>query len=296
MGFNDQPVATKQGGGEISVDPTDLHRVGARPGPFRYLKQLWDFRSFILYDSRSRISGNSSDDALGRFWLVLNPILNGAAYFFVFGVLLQTGRGIENFVAYLIIGVFMFRFTTSSITSGARSITGNRSVIQAFNFPRATLPIAVNVRELMRQVPVYITMFALILLIPPLEPLSWKWLLIVPVVVLQFLFNLGITLLLARLVTRWNDVTHLITFGTRIWLYLSCVFFSPERFAGNDVLINAMHMNPMFCILDITRDAILYDTLPDVSRWIVLGSWTLAGLIVGYIVFWQAEESYGRER
>lgn len=296
MSADDQRVANEDNVQTIVVDPAGLKRVGARSGPLRYLKEIWDYRSFIVFDSKSQISGGASSDELGKIWLVLNPILNAATYYLVFGVLLGTSRGIENFVAYLILGVFMFRYTSSTILAGSKSISGNKSVLRAFTFPRATLPISVNVREIMVQVPAFITMFILILLIPPLEPLTWKWLLFIPLVAVQFLFNLGLSLILARVVTRWNDLTHVITFGTRLWLYLSCVFFSPERFDHIEPLVTAMHLNPMFCVLDIARDLILYDAWPAPERWIVLGAWTVLALIIGYIVFWQAEETYGREK
>src|SRR5699024_7090154 len=143
----------------VKVKSTNLTKVGGRPALWAYLKQVWDYRSFIFFDSRSRIAGDATQDNLGLAWLVFNPMLNGAAYFLVFGVMLGTGRGIENFVAYLIIGIFMYRFTNTAIVSGSKAITGNTSLVSAFDFPRMTLPIAINVRELMRNIVTFITMF-----------------------------------------------------------------------------------------------------------------------------------------
>lgn len=280
----------------VSVSKTSLTRVGARPTPLSYIQEIWKYRHFILFDSKSRIAGQASTDILGRFWLVLNPILNGMTYFFVFGILLGTSRGIENFIAYLIIGVFMFRYTSSSVMAGARSIVGNHNVIQAFTFPRATLPIAVNARESLSHIITLMTMFVLILAIPPVEPITWKWLLFIPLVLIQFLFNLGISFLLARLVTLWQDLVHVISFFTRIWLYLSAVFYSVERFEDNPEILFAMNMNPMFAVLDIARDLLLYDTWPDISTWVTLLIWTFAALFLGFFVFWRAEETYGQER
>src|SRR5699024_2042487 len=143
----EDPSTMSDGGGveTIKVDGSKLTKVGVRPGLWTYLKQVWEFRHFIIFDSRSRIAGETADDNLGRIWLVVNPILLGAAYFLVFGVMLGTGRGIENFVAYLIIGVFMYRFTVTTVVAGSKAITGNRSLVTAFNFPKMTLPIAINV-------------------------------------------------------------------------------------------------------------------------------------------------------
>lgn len=281
---------------EYSINPSNLIRVGARPGFWAYLKEIWRFRSFIYFDSQARVAAGHDEDRLGSFWLVLNPILNGATYYFVFGLLLGTGRGIPNFLGYLIIGTFMFGFTTKAIIAGARSINNNKSVVQAFNFPRATLPVAANLREFMANVPAYVVMIILILVIPPMEQITWLWLLMIPLIALQVLFNLGLSLVLARIVTRYSDFIHIISFGTRIWLYLSAVFFSADRFASHPALMAFMHANPMYCVLEIARDALLYSTVPHMSRWLVLIGWTVGLLIIGAWVFWRAEESYGRER
>lgn len=291
-----EPTAAPGSDVVLEVDGSDLHRVGARPTLGRYLASLWQYRSFILFDSRSRIAGANSLNSLGRIWMVLNPILDGAAYFIVFGLMLRTGQGIENFIAYLILGVFLFRYTTQAVTNGSRSISGNLAIVRAFRFPRATLPIATNLREFLLFLPTLAVGILLILAIPPMEVITWRWLLLIPLLALQSLFNLGLSLLLARVVARWVDFGNLIAFGMRIWLYFSAVFFSGDRFAHVPALETAMHLNPMFCVLDIARDSVLYGQDADPLRWIALSVWTLVLLAVGSWVFWQAEESYGEER
>ncbi|MBG6181391.1 ABC transporter permease [Arthrobacter sp. CAN_A1] len=273
----------------------EMVRIGARPGFFDYLVQIWDHREFIMYDARARVSSGNRKDRLGSAWMILNPILNGLTFYLIFGLLLQTSRGIENFIGYLVIGVFLFQISARAITNGARSIQSNRAVIQAFNFPRATLPIAVNMREILASVPVLITMLVLILLFPPVEEITWLWILILPALFLQAVFNLGVGLILARIISKINDVTHLLTFSLRIWMYASAVFFSYERFIDNPTLLRIVELNPLFNVLDIVRDSLLYAVLPSWQSWAILSAWALTALIVGMVFFWKAEESYGRE-
>ncbi|MDO5492034.1 MAG: ABC transporter permease [Nesterenkonia sp.] len=290
----------------------DLHgdgliRVGARPNLWQYLKQIWAFRHFVIYDSHARVATSNTSDSLGRLWMIMNPVLLGFAFFLVFGLLLQTSRGISNFIGYLIIGVFMFRFATQAIGNGSQSITKNQNVVHAFNFPRACLPLATNLRELFAQIPTLLVMTVLVytlgdLPLPGSEPdpidLSWRWLAIFPVLVLMVMMTTGFSLLLARAVATFDDVKHLISFGTRIWMYASCVFFSSERWEriGGDTALLILHLNPMYCVLDIVRQAWLYDAWADPMRWYVLGGWAFGLCLIGMLAFWQAEETYGRER
>ncbi|PYI39919.1 phosphate ABC transporter permease [Arthrobacter psychrolactophilus] len=279
---------------DIPVNLNNLSRVGARPAFLDYLVQLWDFRSFIVYDARARVKSGTRRDKLGSAWLLLNPIFNGLTYFLVFGVLLGTGKGIPNFIGYLVIGVFMFQMTSGAITGGARSIQQNRALVQGFTFPRAALPLGVNLREAMVNVPMILAMMLLVLLIPPTEPITWRWLLIVPVLVLQFMFNLGIGMLLARVIARVNDVAHLLPFLLRAVMYLSAIFYSYERFINKPVLLHIMQANPVFIMIDIARDCLLYAETPSLHSWAVLTAWSLSALIIGGIYFWKGEESYVR--
>ncbi|MGC0145080.1 hypothetical protein ACPL7H_18995, partial [Pseudactinotalea sp. Z1732] len=92
-----------------------LKPVGKRPTLKRYLLDLWRRGHFIWADSRARAFSAGRGMILGNAWLVLQPMLNGAIYFLIFGLLLQTSRGIDRFVGYLIIGVFLFQFTARSL-------------------------------------------------------------------------------------------------------------------------------------------------------------------------------------
>ena len=91
-------------------------------------------------------------------------------------------------MAFLIIGVFLFQMSTRSISTSSRIISANKNVIHAFQFPRASLVVAANVRELLSNIPVLITMLILVISCRPSEEISWRWLMLIPIVALQFVF------------------------------------------------------------------------------------------------------------
>lgn len=291
-----RPSVEQKPNHRVSVDMRDLMRVGARPSFLDYLVALWDYRQFIFYDARARVQSGHQNDRLGSAWLILTPLFNGAVYFLIFGLLLNTSRGIENFIAYLVIGVFLFQISSRSINGAARTIQGNRNVIQAFKFPRATLPVAVNVREVFANIPVILTMLVIIIAVPPVEVISWRWLLLIPILALQFVFNLGVGLILARLCNDFHDFTNVIPFFMRLWLYASAVFFSIDRFVDQPVVVDIMKANPLYRVLDMARDCLIYNAVPSWDSWIILAVWALAAVAFGFAYFWNAEETYGREQ
>ena len=61
-----------------------LHRVGARPKLWHYLKQTWDRRDFAVAMARFRIQAAQETNRLGMVWLVLQPTLNALIYGLIF--------------------------------------------------------------------------------------------------------------------------------------------------------------------------------------------------------------------
>lgn len=290
-----KPQAPQPTAVATSVNMRGLRRVGARPPLLDYLVSLWDYRQFAYYDAKSRVQTGNEQDRLGLAWLILGPFLNGLMFYVIMGVLLKSGKGIENFVGYLILGVFLFQMSTRSISNSARVIASSKNVIHAFHFPRASLVLAANIRELLSNVPVLIVMLVLVIILPPSEVISWRWLLLVPIVALQFLFNLGVGLILARLVSIINDLSQLITYAMRLWMYTSCLFFSIDRFDEAPVIREIMEFNPLYNVLHLARECLLYDHAGSGRAWAILALWSLTALAVGLVFFWKGEETYGKD-
>jgi teichoic acid transport system permease protein len=275
------------------VDGSALGPVTVRPPLGESLAKLWERRHFIRADARARLVAGSRGTLLGMAWLVLRPVLDAAVFLVIFGLVLRADRGVENFLGYLVIGTFMFQFTVRCLSAGAQSLISGKALMKAFSFPRAALPVATVARETLSYVPVLGAMIVVLVLLPEPPVLSWRWALVPVVVVLQVLMGLGMALLVARPTARVPDLQHIIGFFSRFWLYGSAVFFSYERFIKHPAALEAIQLNPMFRVLEITRDCLLYGVTPEPDAWIILSAWALGLAVVGLVVFWRGEERYG---
>jgi ABC-2 type transporter len=155
---------------------------------------------------------------------VLTPLLNSAVYYLIFGVLFKANRGITNYTAYLVTGVFIFAFTEQSIVVGSTVMRANMALIRALHFPRACLPLAYVLVEFQQLMLSMLVLFAIVL--GTGEPLTWYWLLLVPTLVLQATFNVGAALVMARLGAGAQDISQLVPFLLRVWRYFCGVMYS----------------------------------------------------------------------
>ena len=297
--LNSNQISLAEGNSRISrtervtAAAAGLTSVNAQLPLWRYTQQVWARRRFIAALASSRLDAKHGKDRLGSLWLVLTPLLNAGTYFLIFGVLLQTRRGIENFVGFLVIGVFVYQFSANCINEGSKSIASNTKLLQTLHFPRAVLPVSVVVRQLLAFVPALAVMFVIVLALPPHAPLTWRWLLVLPVLALQVAFSAGVALMLARLVARVNDVSNLMQFVMRAWMYFSGIFYSFDRFDAYPTAKAILELNPLHAFLTIYRDAVLYAQVAPAKDWNVALVWALLALVVGWVVFWRGEKEYG---
>ncbi|MDH2430435.1 ABC transporter permease [Sphaerisporangium sp. TRM90804] len=282
-----------------------LRRAIARPSLPVYLRQLWDRRHFVLTYATSRNVSRYSQAALGQLWQVLTPLLNAAVYYLMFGLILGQKDDLTNYTAFLITGVFVYSYTQRSITGGAKSISGNLSLIRALHFPRAALPLAYVIQEFQQLAISMGVLFGIVLLTH--EPLTWAWLLIPFALILQTIFNLGASLLIARIGSFARDMNQLLPFILRTWLYTSGVFFSIHaRMADQPAWARfLLEFNPPSVFIDLMRHLLMKSYSDDLVQkgfphsslpqlWLYAGFWAAVALIGGFWYFWRAEERYGR--
>lgn len=272
---------------------------GARPSLVEYVRQLWDRRHFILAFSRAKLTAQYSQAKLGQLWQVVTPLLNAAVYFFIFGVILEADRGMsrEVYIPFLVTGVFVFSFTQSSVLAGVRAISGNLGLVRALHFPRASLPVSFALQQLQQLLYSMIVLFAITMVFGSFPDLSWA--LIVPALALQFLFNTGLALIMARAGSKTPDLAQLMPFVMRTWMYASGVMYSiPIMLADKPQWIaNVLQWNPAAIYMDLMRFALIdgygSENLPE-HVWAAALGWSVLLAVGGFVYFWKAEERYGR--
>ncbi|MEU6576645.1 ABC transporter permease [Streptomyces sp. NPDC046805] len=272
---------------------------GARPSLGTYVRRLWGRRHFILAFSQAKLTAQYSQAKLGQLWQVATPLLNAAVYYFIFGVILNASRGMSHavYIPFLVTGVFVFTFTQSSVMAGVRAISGNLGLVRALHFPRASLPISFALQQLQQLLFSMLVLFVVAVAFGSYPDLSW--LLIVPILALQFLFNTGLALIMARAGAKTPDLAQLMPFVMRTWMYASGVMFSiPVMLADKPQWAeNVLQWNPAAIYMDLMRFALIdgygSENLP-ANVWAVAGGWAALVAIGGFVYFWKAEERYGR--
>ncbi len=270
-----------------------LQRAGARLPIGEYSQRLWQRRHFLAAYSSASNAADYQGSFLGQAWQLLTPLLNIAVYYLIFGLLLNTNRGVPNFIAFLSVGVFFFTFCTVSLVSGSRAITSNLGLVRALQFPRAVLPMSTTLVALLQ------LLYSMVVLIPIIlisgEPITWRWAELVPILAMQSMFCLGLAFVAARIGARVPDTVQVLPFVSRVWMYCSGVMYSVTVFTKGHAswVSTVLNLNPGYVFLSLARNALLVGNPAPLSMWVTALAWSVGLLATSYLYFWRGEEGYG---
>jgi teichoic acid transport system permease protein len=268
-----------------------LQRLGEPEPLSRYARDMWARREFAWEVPLGELRGQHMNTVLGNLWHLLNPLLLLAVYYLVFGVLLQVTRGVENFLGFLAIGVFLFHWTQRSVIAGAKSIVRNEGLIRSLRFPRALLPLATTIEQTLAFIPALGVMIAFALATG--ERVTWPWLLIPVVLAMQAAFNLGAAFIVARLTDMFRDVENILPFVLRMLFYLSGVLYSVSDRFGDTPLVALFVVNPVYCLITLMRGLVMGLDM-GFEIWLSASLWTIVLLTLGFVFFRRGEQGYGR--
>lgn len=268
-----------------------LPQVGTQESLRDYLRAVWERREFMVHMPLNLLRSQNRNTALGNFWLLLNPLLQVAVYFAIFGMILGTDRGVDNFLGFLTVGLFTFRYSQKALTEVAGVLQRNEGLIRSIQFPRAVLPISTIIGQLIGFASALFVILATSLLTG--EYPTWRWLLLPGIVLLQTAFNLGAGLYLARVGYRTRDTIELLPHFFRLVFYTSGVMFSVEAFVDDALLRTVFDLNPFYDFVSLARWAIMGSDISALAAASALG-WSVILLITGFFYFRAADHEYGR--
>lgn len=249
------------------------------------LLTLWKHRSllwsFVQKDLKQRYTGGS----LGFFWTVITPLLELVTYTFVFhgllGVRFQAQAGWTNYALFLFSGMVTWLALSDGLSQATVSLTNNAHLIKKLNFPTMILPAHVVLSATINQTIRFgiLILGALILT----GVLSWHIVLLPIVMLFQFMFCLGLALLLSVSNIYFRDTNHWINALLLLWMFVTPVVYPAAAYPRKYILL--LQLNPLAHLVGAYREILLNGTMPHLHSLIIIMVTSVLSLLIGYSVF-----------
>ncbi|KXW55836.1 ABC transporter permease [Ferrovum sp. PN-J185] len=200
---------------------------------------------------------------LGKFWVVIYPIMMLGVYTFVFGSVFGSrwsGHGdLIDFVPMLYCGLIVHSIFAETVSKAPNIIVNNPNYVKKVIFPLELLPVGSLLTALFNA---FIS-FTLLMIMVLIFKHSLQWTLIfLPLVILPLvLFSIGFAWLIAALGVFFRDIEQFIGVFMSILLFLSPVFYSIDSIPL--IAQKILSVNPLTYPIEDLRKVALLGELPN---------------------------------
>ncbi|CAN5799197.1 ABC transporter permease [soil metagenome] len=224
---------------------------------------------------------------LGLTWAVLGPLI----WVFFLALIFSNVIGIKdravegdptlNFGLFLYCGLLPFLTFSEALNKGLNSIRSNSGLVQKVVFPTEILPFTNAIASMVDKVFGFGALLVMLLLFG--RTLHWTLLYMPVIVVLQLIFILGLTYIMAVLGTFLPDVAEVMRPVIRGMFFVTPILWPPDRLP--DSLSWIEDYNPLAYLVNAYRDLILDGTMPGGLATLYFTLFSVALFVVGFALF-----------
>lgn len=222
-----------------------------------YIQEIIKRKDLLFYLVKSGLKAEHRNSYLGYFWWLLDPLLNVVVYYFLVVIILQ--RGGENYAVFLVIGLVVWRWISSSINSSANSILRYSSIINQVYLPKSIFPLSFTITQFFNFL-FGLIVIAIFLIANNVIP-GWELVYLPIILVITFIFLLAIGFVLGYFTVFVRDIDNLLTHIIRLFFYASPIIWEGGRLPPEYGWVVAI--NPIAILVDAYRDILMYHQTPD---------------------------------
>lgn len=223
---------------------------------------------------------------LGVFWSFLNPLLTMSVQYIVFSTVFRSD--IQNFPAYLLIGVVFFNFFSESCGMGLMSIIGNAPLITKVYIPKYIFPLSRVLSSFINFLLALLPLSAVLLLTG--QRVTKAVFLLPFSLICLLLFCMGMALLLSALMVFFRDVQFLWNVVSILWMYATPIFYPESIIPPQFVMV--YKMNPLYHFIRFTRLILLDGVSPEPRAYLFCILAAVIPLLLGLVVFRKTQDQF----
>lgn len=258
------------------------------------LKEVWQYRDLLMLFVKRDVITLYKQTILGPLWYFIQPLFTSVIFTLVFNKVagIVTG-GIPSFL-FNLAGITIWNYFKECLIATSDTFKKNEQIFGKVYFPRIIMPMSIVVSNLLKfgiQILIFIV-FYIYYLANEWDLQPSKFILLLPFLILfMAMLGLGLGMLISSMVTKYRDLTFLVSFGVQLLMYISLVVLPLSLFQekGFEWVVT---YNPMAHMIEFGRFLLLGEG--SVSQfgivYTILTSVTV--LLLGIIVFNKTEKTF----
>lgn len=258
------------------------------------LKEVWQYRDLLMLFVKRDVITLYKQTILGPLWYFIQPLFTSVIFTLVFNKVagIVTG-GVPSFL-FNLAGITIWNYFKECLIATSDTFKKNEQIFGKVYFPRIIMPMSIVVSNLLKfgiQILIFIV-FYMYYLANGWDLQPSKFILLFPFLILfMAMLGLGLGMLISSMVTKYRDLTFLVSFGVQLLMYISLVVLPLSLFQekGFEWMVT---YNPMAHMIEFGRFLLLGEGSVSQFGIVYTTLTSVAVLLLGIIVFNKTEKTF----
>lgn len=260
------------------------------------LKEVWRYRDLLLLFVKRDIVTVYKQTILGPLWYFIQPLFTAITFTIIFNNVAGIETGTIPPFLFNLAGVIVWNYFTSCLNETSDTFKKNANIFGKVYFPRVVMPMATVITNLVKlgiQLLIFIGFYIFYLLNGLENTLSLKVLFFPFLVVVMGLMGLGLGMIISSLVTKYRDLSFLVSFGVQLLMYISAVMYPMALIKEKLPKLGwIVEYNPLAYVVETSRYILLNEGSISINGLLYTVTVTVLVFLVGLVIFNRTEKSF----
>jgi ABC-type polysaccharide/polyol phosphate export permease len=277
---------------ELDPAPASGTAFSARNSLFRdawrEAVETYRFRPLIRALVSTSLRTENIGTLLGYLWWLIDPLLLVLSFYLLVGIAFRQGG--TDVALFISISVVAWKFFAAGTRNALVSTAAKERQMRHVRFPRVVFPISSLIAESVRFAFGLVVLIVAIAIVETGIDITLPFVLVI--ILIQFIFALGVAFFLAALNIFFRDVQHLTLHAFQAWFIVSPGLYEasviPERYQS------IYELNPFATILPAYHSLLLDHAISNPVGLAKVGAASVFMLLFGYLFFVRLEPSFAK--
>ena len=266
------------------------------------LKEVWQYRDLLLLFVKRDVVTLYKQTILGPLWYLIQPLFTSVIFTLVFNNIAGITTGSVPPFLFNLAGITIWNYFKECLTATSDTFKKNEAIFGKVYFPRVIMPISIVISNLLKfaiQIFIFIC-FYIYYYYNGYSISPNKYILYFPILILAMgMLGLGLGMIISSMVTKYRDLTFLVSFGVQLLMYLSAVMYPLDLM--REKLVNlekgydytwVVDANPIAHLIEFGRFIVLNDGTYSSFGMVYTAVFTIVIFFLGLLIFNKTEKSF----
>nr|WP_315190316.1 ABC transporter permease [uncultured Flavobacterium sp.] len=260
------------------------------------LEEVWQYRDLLMLFVKRDVVTVYKQTVLGPLWYLIQPLFTSITFTLIFNTVAGINTGSVPPFLFNLAGITIWNYFTACLNDTSDTFKKNAAIFGKVYFPRIIMPISIVISNLLKfgiQFLIFIVFYAFYYFQGAVISLNPTIIFFPLLVALMGILGLGLGMFISSLVTKYRDLSYLISFGVQLLMYISAVMYPMalihEKMPNYGWLIA---YNPLAYVIETTRYMLLNAGQISVLGLVYTVLLTVIVFFTGLLVFNKTEKSF----